>query len=75
MNVVMTGSAEFVEVRGSTEEATFDAKHLTAILKLARQSIRELTEIEQNTLARGSPKTAFLFVVTAFMRLGDVGPR
>lgn len=55
MNVVMTGSGQFDEVQGSGEEATFGEKQLTAMLKLARQGIRELTEIEQKALGRQWP--------------------
>lgn len=71
----MTGSGQFVEVRGSGEEATFSEKEVTAMLKLARRGIRELTEIEQNALAGNCRKTTSLFAVTAFMRLADIGTR
>ena len=55
MNVVMTGSGQFVEVQGSDEEGTFSEKQLTGMLELARQGIRELTEIEQKALGRQGP--------------------
>ena len=55
MNVVMTGSGQSVEVQGSGEEGTFSEKQLTAMLKLARQGIRRLTEIEQKALSGQSP--------------------
>ena len=55
MNGVMTGSGQFVTVRGSGEEATFGEKQLTAMLKLACQGIRELTEIEQRAFGRQEP--------------------
>ncbi len=55
MNVVVTGSGQFVEVRSSGEEGTFSEKQLTAMLKLAHQGIRELTEIEQKALGRQWP--------------------
>jgi ribonuclease PH len=51
MNVVMTGSNRFVEVQGTGEEATFGDEDLAALLQLARQGIRELTQIQQTILA------------------------
>lgn len=55
MNVVMTGSGRFVEIQGTGEEATFDDDDLSAMLKLARQGISELTEIQKATLGEQWP--------------------
>ncbi len=55
MNVVMTGSGRFVEIQGTGEEATFTDKQLSAMLKLARAGIRELTAIQQKALGRQWP--------------------
>jgi ribonuclease PH len=44
MNVVMTGSGQFVEIQGTGEEATFDDDQLAKLLRLARKGIGELTE-------------------------------
>ncbi len=55
MNVVMTGSGQFVEVQGTGEEATFSEQQLTAMLKLARGGIRQLTAIQQKALGRQWP--------------------
>ncbi len=52
MNVVMTGRGQFVEVQGSGEEATFSEEELNALLKLARRGIRELTEIQRQSLGK-----------------------
>ena len=50
MNVVMTGSGRFVEVQGTGEEATFSEDELSALLKLAKRGIGELTELQKKTL-------------------------
>lgn len=50
MNIVMTGGGRFVEVQGSAEKATFDDNALNELLSLAKKGIRELTEIQKNTL-------------------------
>ncbi len=55
MNVVMTGSGQFVEVQGTGEETTFSEKELTALLKSARKGIAELTAIQSKTLGRQWP--------------------
>jgi len=55
MNVVMTGSGQFVEVQGSGEEATFSDRQLSAMLKLARRGVGELTEIQKRALGRQWP--------------------
>jgi len=50
MNVVMTGSGEFVEVQGTAEEAPFSADALKHMQDLAAKGIRELTEIQASAL-------------------------
>lgn len=55
MNVVMTGRGQFVEVQGTGEEATFSEEQLTAMLRLARGGISQLTEIQQKALGRRWP--------------------
>lgn len=55
MNVVMTGSGQFIELQGTGEEATFSDKQLAALLKLARGGIEQLTELQQKTLGRQWP--------------------
>ncbi|GIX01001.1 MAG: ribonuclease PH [Pirellulaceae bacterium] len=52
MNVVMTGQGRFVEIQGTGEEATFDDQQLAAMLKLARQGIAQLTEIQRKALGK-----------------------
>lgn len=51
MNVVMTGSGQFVEVQGTGEEATFSESQLTEMLGLARSGIEQLARIQQDALA------------------------
>ena len=50
MNVIMTGRGRFVELQGTGEEATFDDEQLQEMLRLARIGIRELTELQQQSL-------------------------
>lgn len=55
MNVVMTGAGQFVEIQGTGEEATFDDKQLAALIKLAKQGTRELTELQKKALGKQWP--------------------
>jgi ribonuclease PH len=55
MNVVMTGRGRFVEIQGTGEEATFSDADLAKLLKLARQGINQLTEIQQKALGAKWP--------------------
>lgn len=55
MNVVMTGSGQFIEIQGTGEEATFDDDQLNAMVKLARRGIRELTESQRKSLGKAWP--------------------
>jgi ribonuclease PH len=51
MNVVMTGSGEFVEVQGTAEGAPFDRATLGRLLDLATAGCEELTGLQRKTLA------------------------
>lgn len=42
MNIVMTGSGEFVEIQGNGEEATFSIQQLHKMLELASEGIQEI---------------------------------
>jgi len=55
MNVVMTGSGRFVEIQGTGEEATFDDDDLGTLLKLAKQGIRQLREMQEKALGKQWP--------------------
>lgn len=50
MNVVMTGKGGMIEVQGTAEGAAFSRNELTALLDLAEQGIRELTQLQMNAL-------------------------
>lgn len=50
MNVVMTGSGKFVEIQGTGEEATFDDKELSAMLRLAKQGITQIISTQKRIL-------------------------
>jgi ribonuclease PH len=52
MNVVCTGSGEFVEVQGTAEGAPFDRGTLDALLDLAVGGCAQLAEIQQAALAQ-----------------------
>jgi ribonuclease PH len=51
MNVVMTGSGALVEVQGTAETTPFDRDLLDALLDLALDGCRELTDIQRRVLA------------------------
>ena len=55
MNVVMTGSGEFIEVQGTGEEATFSEEELAKLLKLAKAGIAELTAVQKKVLGKKWP--------------------
>jgi ribonuclease PH len=50
MNLVMTGSGQFIELQGSGEEATFNEQELAEMLRLGGKSIRELLQIQRAAL-------------------------
>ncbi|WP_256385994.1 ribonuclease PH [Leucobacter sp. wl10] len=52
MNVVVTGSGDFVEVQGTAEGAPFKRAELDALLDLALSSATELAELQRAVLAR-----------------------
>ncbi|HMO15472.1 MAG TPA: ribonuclease PH [Pirellulaceae bacterium] len=58
MNIVMTGSGEFVEIQGTGEEATFSEKQLNELLKLAKAGIKKITGLQQKSLGRNWPNFA-----------------
>ncbi len=55
MNVVMTGGGRFVEIQGTGEEATFGDDELASLLKLAKQGIRQLNELQKKALGKAWP--------------------
>lgn len=50
MNVIMTGSGQFVEIQGTGEETPFTGEQLQSMLQLAKQGIRELIHIQKEVL-------------------------
>lgn len=50
MNVVMTGSGEFVEIQGTGEEATFSHNQLMTMLGLANEGLSNIFEIQKEAL-------------------------
>lgn len=51
MNVVMTGSAKFIEVQGTAEGEPFDRKELGALLDLAAAGNAQLAQLQKEALA------------------------
>ncbi len=51
LNLVRTGSGEFVEIQGTGESATFDRAQLDGMLELGSKGIAELTRIQHKVLA------------------------
>ena len=50
MNVVMTGSGEFVEVQGTAEQVPFGRARLDALLAIAESGIRRLIGLQRRAL-------------------------
>lgn len=52
MNIVMTGRGRFVEVQGTAEEYPFTRGELDQMLAFGEKGIKELIEIQKNTLGQ-----------------------
>ena len=50
MNIVMTGSAEFIEIQGTAERKTFKKEEMDGLLALAKKGIIDLIDIQRNLL-------------------------
>ena len=50
MNVVMTGTEQFVEVQGTAEGGVFDRKRLDEMIDVAAAGIKELTVLQQEAV-------------------------
>lgn len=50
MNVIMTGSGDFVEIQGTGEGYPFSKKHLENLLSLAEKGIKEIIGIEKEII-------------------------
>ncbi|WP_373892989.1 ribonuclease PH [Virgibacillus natechei] len=50
MNIVMTGSGEFVEIQGTGEEATFSGNQLQTMLQLANEGLDQITEKQKEVI-------------------------
>lgn len=51
MNVVMTGSGEFVEIQGTGEASPFSRERLDQLLAMSEAAIRGLIDLERRVLA------------------------
>ncbi|MFP3361880.1 ribonuclease PH, partial [Planococcus sp. SIMBA_143] len=50
MNIVMTGSGEFVELQGTGEEATFNMNQLNELLALGKTGVEELINTQAEVI-------------------------
>jgi len=50
MNIVMTGSGEFIEIQGTAERRTFNKGQMDKLLDLAKKGTEELIGIQRNLL-------------------------
>ncbi|MDI6758378.1 MAG: ribonuclease PH [Candidatus Omnitrophota bacterium] len=50
MNVVMTGAGEFIEIQGTAEREPFNKEQMDKLLTLAQKGIKDLIEIQRNSL-------------------------
>jgi ribonuclease PH len=55
LNLVMTGSGQFIEVQGTGEEATFSRTQLDRLLKLGKLGIDAITERQRKALGASWP--------------------
>ena len=55
MNLVMTGSGQFIEVQGTGEEATFSRSQLDRLLKLGKVGIDQITAQQKKALGASWP--------------------
>ncbi len=60
MNIVMTGSGEFVEVQGTAERLTFSHGRLAEMLELAGAGIRRLVTLQRRALDARHERTFVL---------------
>ncbi len=55
LNLVMTGSGQFIEVQGTGEEATFSRSQLDRLLKLGKLGIEKITDLQREALGAHWP--------------------
>src|SRR5438105_5274811 len=55
LNLVMTGSGQFIEVQGTGEEATFSQSQLDRLLKLGKIGVDKITALQKKTLGKHWP--------------------
>jgi ribonuclease PH len=55
LNLVMTGTGQFIEVQGSGEEATFTRKQLDKLIDLGEAGIKAITAEQKKCLGSGWP--------------------
>lgn len=51
MNIVMTGSGEFIEIQGTSERKTFNNQQMDKMLELAKKGIGQLIDLQKKSLS------------------------
>jgi len=51
MNIVMTGSGEFIEVQGTAESAPFTRKQMERMAEIAQDGIKELLKAQKQAIS------------------------
>jgi ribonuclease PH len=54
MNVVMTGSGQYIEIQGTAETKPFDNSRLQQLLTLAESGIRDIVTLQKEALGENS---------------------
>jgi ribonuclease PH len=52
MNIIMSGSGEFIEIQGTGEKAPFSRKQINGMIDIAEQGIFRLFEVQKETLGK-----------------------
>jgi ribonuclease PH len=63
MNIVMTGSGQFIELQGSGEESTFTESQLASMIASARSGIEYLIDLQKAALVNPVPSRSNLLAV------------
>lgn len=56
MNIVLTGSGQYVEVQGTGEDSPFSSEELHTLLQLAQDGVKEIIQIQKRVLGKKAEK-------------------
>jgi len=54
MNIIMTDAGEFVEIQGTGEESPFSREELNELLALGEKGIKQVIQVQKDTLKMDS---------------------